>query len=247
MPFVWPVDRHDFPPLPDLTDPPTPAYIQAVMERNDAENLAVAILYRLTGRQFGLHSHTVRPCVSRPSLRSGGVTSYLVSWEGDHWINVACGCQGTCTRSGPRMVHLPGPVVSVSEVKVGDVALPADGYVLEGNVLYRVGGPWPRQDLSRPLGEANTWSVTYERGIPVPPEFRQLTGILAKEILVALDDADDECRLPRTVTVASRQGISYRAYDPAVIYANGKTGIAEIDLVIASINPHAVMAPPSVI
>lgn len=80
----------------------------------------------------------------------------------------------------------------------------------------------------------------------MPESFAALTGLLAKEFLAALDN-EGRCRLPRTVTVASRQGITYRAYDPQVIYANGKTGLPEIDLLLAAINPHALMAAPTVI
>jgi hypothetical protein len=45
----------------------------------------------------------------------------------------------------------------------------------------------------------------------------------------------------------SRQGVTYRAYDPAVIYASGKTGLAEIDGWLAAVNPNALTAAPTVI
>jgi hypothetical protein len=88
--------------------------------------------------------------------------------------------------------------------------------------------------------------VTYNRGIVPPQGVAGLTGNLAKEMLDALDN-EGRCRLPRTVTTASRNGVTYRAYDPAAIYANGKTGLPEIDLWLAAVNPHALMAPPSVL
>lgn len=245
--FTWPVDRSEFPALPDETDP---GYAQAVLEQRAAADLAVAVLWALTGRQWGLYEHTVRPCRSEfptwPGLASGGVTSYLLSWEGDRWIGWSCGCVGACKVSGPRAVHLPGPVHSVTEVKIAGAVVPPAGYVVENNVLYRVGAPWPVQDLGRPIGEARTWAVTYLRGIPVPESFTALTGLLAKEFLAALDN-EGRCRLPRTVTTASRQGVTYRAYDPQVIYANGKTGLPEIDLVLAAVNPNALMSAPTVV
>ena len=49
------------------------------------------------------------------------------------------------------------------------------------------------------------------------------------------------------MTTASRQGVTYRAYDPQAIYANGKTGLAEIDLVLAAVNPNALMSAPTVV
>jgi hypothetical protein len=249
MPFLWPVDRSDLPPLPDLTDPPSDAYVQAVLERNGAENIAVAILHWLSGRQFGLDEQTVRPCRRSSNLvaRDGGrISYYLAAWAGTGWVTTPCGCVGGCTVGGPRVVHLPGPVHAVTEVKIADVVLAPNVWVVEGNALYRREANWPRQDLGRPLGEVDTWSVTYQRGIPVPPELAQLTGLLTKEILDALNN-EGRCRLPRTVTVASRNGVSYRAYDPAVIYASGKTGIPEIDIWLAGVNPHALMAAPTVL
>lgn len=249
MTFIWPVDQSGLPKLPEVGDPPSAEYIQAATERNAALSLAVQIMHRLSGRQFGLAEHTVRPC--RGALRNdhgpGPVTSYLLSWEGDRWVNWSCGCIGGCRLTGPRQVHLPGPVHSVTEVKIADAVLPPNVWVVEGNVLYRRETTWPPQDLGRPLGEPNTWSVTYKRGIQVPAGVAELTGILAKELLKAIADGGRECRLPRTVTVASRQGITYRAYDPAVIYKTGKVGIPEIDLWLASVNPSALAAAPSVI
>ncbi|AKF14283.1 head-tail adaptor [Mycobacterium phage Vincenzo] len=243
MAFTWPVDRSDFPALPDDTDPGYPA---AVLEQTAAADLAVRVLHALTGRQFGLHEHTVRPCrADMPIYAPGGVTSYVLSWEGDRWLSWSCGCLGGCKRGGPRQVHLPGPVYDIIEVKIAGVAIPPTTYRAEGNVLYRLGAPWPVQDFGNPAGEARTWTVTYRRGIPVPSGFAALTGLLAKEFLAALND-EGRCRLPRTVTTASRNGVTYRAYDPAVIYANGKTGLPEIDLVLASVNPHALMAAPTV-
>lgn len=251
MPFEWPINRASFPELPAMGDPPSAEYIKAALEQNAAAQLAVMVLHALSGRQFGLYSNTVRPC--RQALpremrgfSSSGVTSYLLSWEGDRWVNWSCGCIGACKESGPNVVHLPGPVYDVTKVEVGGVELESNVWVLEGNKLYRREGPWPPQDLNRPLGDTNTWSVTYRRGVPVPDGWAALTGLLAKEMLDAINN-EGRCRLPRTVTTASRNGVTYRAYDPAVIYANGKTGLPEIDMVLASVNPNHIMASPSVI
>jgi hypothetical protein len=252
MPFEWPIDRSVFPALPTLPDPVTPeaqaAYDKAEAEQRAAAQLATDVLYALSGRQFGLYSHTVRPC--RQALPNhhglGPVTSYLLSWEGDRWISWPCGCVGACRLSGPNVVHLPGPVHDVTEVTVNGVVLSSLVWVLEGDRLYRREAPWPPQDLNRPLGDTNTWGVTYQRGIVPPEGVAALTGLLAKEFLDALEN-EGRCRLPRTVTTASRNGVTYRAYDPAVIYANGKTGLPEVDMWLATVNPNHLMAAPSVI
>lgn len=246
MTFTWPIDRSRFPALPEVTDPLSEAYIRAASEQIAAAQLAVTIMHALSGRQFGLYRHTVRPCRQGHRGVVSGVTSYLLSWEGDRWVNWPCGCVGGCERSGPRLVHLPGPVHAIVEVTIAGAVQDESSYTVEDNVLYHKITPWPFQDLGRPLGEPNTWAVTYERGIAVPAGVAELTGLLATEILAALNN-EGRCRLPRTVTTASRQGVTYRAYDPGEIYANGKTGIPEIDLWLSAVNPRALAAPPSVL
>lgn len=251
--FTWPIDRTNLPAVPVLGDSPTDdqqaAYDKAVLEQRAAAQLAVTVMWALTGRQWGLDSTTVRPCrFERPHHRDGGYAWRSLWYRDGAYFNWPCGCHMGCEIGGPRAVHLPGPVHAVTEVRIAGVVLDPSGYSLEGNVLYRVGGPWPHQDLGRPVGEALTWSVTYDRGYPVPDGVDILTGILAKEFAAAISASDgNKCRLPRTVTTASRNGVTYRAYDPAVIYANGKTGLPEVDLMIAAVNPHALSAPPSVI
>ncbi len=244
MPFTWPVDRTGFPALPGDQDP---EYAKDLAEQRAAAQVAVGVMWALSGRQFGLYDTVVRPCPAGRSPHSGWLTSYVLSWEGNRWVNWPCGVPGQCVRSGPNAVHLPGPVHQVTKVEIGGVDLAPQVWVAEGNVLYRREGPWPTQDLNRPLGDTNTWAVHYQRGIPVPEGVDQLTGILAKEMLTAVRDDITRCRLPRTVTVANRQGITYRAYDPAVIYANGKTGLPEVDMWLATVNPHHLMASPTVL
>ena len=246
MTFEWPIERGGLPALPE---PTAPEYATKLAERNGAESLAITVLWALSGRQFGLKTVTARPCplVRRPwrdDDLDSGVTSYVLSWEGDHWLNIPCWLQ-SCRSVGPNMALLPGPVAEVTLVEVNGVALPPNVWAIEGNVLYRREGPWPGQDFNRPLGDPGTWGVTYKRGLPVPEGVDVLTGLLAKEFITALNN-NGQCRLPRTVTTASRQGVTYRAYDPAVIYANGKTGLPEVDMWLASVNPHALMAAPSV-
>jgi hypothetical protein len=250
--FEWAVDRSGYPALPELPDDPTDdeqiAYDAAVVQQNAAENLAVQIMWSLSGRQFGLATHIVRPCRLEYEFNRREMRSYydLLWFHDGGYFSGNCGCSGRCSLSGHRAVHLPGPVHDITTVTLGGEVLDPSGYTVENNVLYRAGGRWPRQDLSKPLDENGTWSVTYRRGIELPQGVPQYTGILTKEILLALAD-NAKCRLPRRVETVSRQGVSYKAYDPTVLYANGKTGLAEVDLWLAAINPHALMAAPTVL
>lgn len=237
--------------MPKLSDTPTgdeqAAYDLALAQRNAAEDLAVQVLWALSGRQFGLCETVVRPC-PEVYIRDGFErTSHVLTREGGHWFNWACGCLGGCTVTGPRVVHLPGPAAEITAVMIDGEALPEDGYQLEGDALYRRGGGvWPRQDLGRPLGDAGTWSVTYLRGYPVPAGVDVLTGVLAKEFLSACSSGE-KCRLPRSVRATVRQGVTYQVYDPKDMFANGKTGLAEVDLWLASVNPNALMEAPTVL
>lgn len=262
MSCEWPIDRSGLPDLPTLSDPPTTeqqaAYDKALATQSAAEDLAVSVLFALSGRQFGVCPVKVRPCVMDdpwgPSARRrylggyGGVTSYVLSWEGElGWVNLGCGCVGErCRLTGPRQIHLPGPVQEVDAVTIGSFVQDPATYKLEGNTLYRIGAIWPRQDLGRPLGETATWSVDYQKGIPVPAGVDKLTGLLAQEFLYAAT-GNNKCRLPRNVTAVARNGVSYQVYDPATFYMSGKTGLSEIDMWLAAINPMHLMQAPSVL
>ena len=235
----WPIDGGC---LPVASTPEEQAALDA------AKDLAVDVLWALSGRQFGVCPALARPCPlqrnPRPSLY-GAPSALVAVWSGDNWANVACGCAGGCVSSGPRMVHLPGPVQSIVEVNVEGVIQDPSEYQLEGDILYRNGDSWPYQDLSRPLYEDGTWSVTYMRGIPVPKGLGRLTGLLVAEFYNACTGG--KCRLPRTVTEVSRQGVTHRMFDPGAIYSSGKTGIPEIDLWLAAVNPHHLMQAPTVV
>lgn len=244
----WPVDEACLPALPELPEDPTPeqqaAHDAAVMRREGATALAVSVLWALSGRQFGVCATIARPCPPG-SLQSVWGGFPVLVWDGGNWQNAGCACVGSCRYSGPRKLHLPGPVQSVVTVSVGGVDVPEARYTLQGDVLY-LDRDWPSQDLGRPLGEPGTWSVTYERGLPVPPGVDRLTGLLAAEFDKACS-GDSKCRLPRQVTAMTRQGVSYQMYDPATIYANGKTGLAEVDMWLAAINPYHLMQRPVVL
>lgn len=244
----WEIDRSCLPSLPDLGDTPTvdeqAAYDVALARRNAAEDVAVHVLWALSGRQFGVCEATARPCPA-PFGSYGPHYPFVLTLDVGHWANWPCGCIGSCTVSGPRVVHLPGPVNDVTAVTVEGVVLDEDAYVVEGDALYRVGGVWPRQHLGRPLGEAGTWSVTYTRGVPPPAGSEKFVGLLAKEFIAACDGST-KCRLPRTVVSTTARGVTH-AFDPTKILAAGKTGLPEVDLWLAAVNPSHLIAAPVVL
>lgn len=249
MSFEWPVDDACFPQLDPMPDTPTPEQLAAreavLLSRWENKSLAVAVLFNLSGRQYGIETVTARPCPPQPpAVTVRGQVHPLIFLDGGTWFTETCGCWGRCRHTGPRALHLPGPVQAVTEVTIGGVLLNPGGYVLEGDILYRKTGPWPSQDLGRPAGEPGTWTVKYERGVAVPSYAAQLAGVLAKEFLAACDGTT--CRLPRNVTAVTRQGVSYRVYDPATL-PKGRTGLSEVDLWLSSVNPNALQQNATVI
>lgn len=242
----WPVDEGCLPELGsgDEDDPVLMA------QRAGNKALAASVLWALSGRQFGIFDTVVRPCVqplwswpwSTPSY-----TSYGIWWDGAGYHTWPCGCVGGyCRRSGPGAVHLAGPAVDIIEVTIDGTVLDSDQYVLENNVLFRVGAEtrWPPQDLTRPLGYPRTWSVEYLRGTPVPPGVDRLTGALAAEFFNACTGR--KCRLPRSVISLTSDGITTQ-FNPNQIFDSGKTGLIEVDTWLAAINPGKLQQSPIVV
>lgn len=211
-----------------------------------AVDMAVQVLWALSGRQFGVCPYIVRPC---PTACMVGPVRYgpgwFPMWSDGQWRNVSCDCPGQCSYSGPSVIHLPGPVDEVLMVVIDGVALDPGSWVLEGPMLYRTGGvAWPRQNLHLPIPEPGTWFVEYLRGIPVPAGVDVLVGKLALEFYNACTGG--KCHLPRRVQSLTRQGVSYQMIDPTDVYTAGHTGIPEIDLWLSAVNPNHLMQPPAV-
>lgn len=181
------------------------------------------VLYQLTGRRYrGVCSDTLRPC-GRLSRSSG------------------CGCRSSvsCGCSTLSEIRLPGPVVSVDEVKLdGDVLTPSVDYRLDGTrTLVALGEvTWPCcQDIEADDDEENTFSVTLQWGAAPPPGGPEVAAALACELARACDP-DQQCRLPSRIQSIVRQGETIVVLDPLDLFEKGRTGIPEVDLWVGSIN-----------
>lgn len=260
MACEWDVDRACYSvTLPTLGDTPTAdeqaAYDAALATQNAAEDTAVHILWSLSGRQFGVCDATARPCPTSwvASVVNYGLTEDLYGWGrmpvfyGGTWVGLPCGCAGRCAVSGPRVVHLPGPVQSVTMVTVAGAVLDSDAYQVEGDALHRRDGhAWPGQDLGRPLGEPGTWSVDYRRGTPVPPGVDRFVGALANEFINAACGNKDACRVPVKTRQMSGRGGSFE-FDASFFLDKGRTGLDEVDRWLVAANPNRLAEPSAVL
>lgn len=218
--------------------------------REQATEWAVDILWSLTGRSFGTSVEHVRPTPrARPtgSTYAGTLSStYPGRRTGPPLTNGYDPDAGGCRLQGVRM-YLPGPIVSVTEVKIGGDVLAASAYrIIDSQYVRRVDGKhWPSwQNLDADDGQPGAWSVTYVRGREVPVVGQTAAGVLAVEYLN--DRAGRKCRLPRGITSASRNGLSVEV-DARAYFTEGMTGIDEIDQWILTVNPHRIQQPAQLI
>lgn len=246
---LWPYDLSCLP--ADWPTDPLASIEQLVAEmtigQRSAYDMAVELLSKLTLGVFGMCSRTARPCSAACARiqglylgRGGWFTPYL---QGGQVYN-GCGCEGPrlCVCGDERaQVALAGPVAEVVEVVVdGEVVDPGVYVTANGSLLVRVdGGVWPlRQNLNRPLSEPDTFGVTYLQGTPVPAGGRRALSAL----MVELDKArcgDASCRLPSKVTNIVREGVTYSMLDdPTALLDAGRTGVSEVDMWLAAVNPH---------
>ncbi|MFJ2774658.1 hypothetical protein [Streptomyces sp. NPDC087300] len=194
----------------------------------------------LTGQRWCATRAVVRPCRRcgcDPCSRCGGgalwgsASGWTPVLDDGKWFNIECGTCAPNTGCGcgdvPSLA-LDGPVAEVHGIIMDGQPLPEGSWrVYDEQILVRLGGAeWPRcQDLTRPLTERGTWAVDYTRGHAPPLEAAHYAGLLACE----LAKPPGECRLDPRVTQLSQDGVTY-SFDPATFFAEGMTGLREIDL-----------------
>lgn len=201
-----------------------------------AEALQVAsdVLFEMSGRRWpGVAQDTLRPVCDCGAVDYAG---HRLNHVPDTYYDLG-GC-------GRWELELPwAPVVEVVSVVIDGDTVPAEQYRVddarrlvrerddEGNHRY-----WPCwQDLSRPLGQVNTWAVTYTHGSAPPPGGRRAALVLAEQLARAWMPSVGGCLLPRRVQTISKQGVTLAMIDPMTLFAEGRTGIASIDLWLGSL------------
>lgn len=205
---------------------------------------ASALLYELSGRQFGgICQRTVRPCPgdcgcwSRPDWRHAGR---------------ARGCRPLSS------VKLAGyPVQEIIEVMIdGDVIDPSEYRLERGRDLVRLDDTdgkrqrWPAcQDLGLASGDG-TFFVTYTYGVGPPVAGVEAAKQLACELVKACPSsgATEDCDLPPGTIRVTRQGLTVEAQTLGLFLGQGQTGLTHIDAFLAvygsrARRPAVIMSP----
>lgn len=224
-------------------------------QKTFATRIASELLWRLSGRRFGLCPATVRPCRSSCQQRGlagwwppGSDVAFYPVLSGGVWLNAVCGtCRSDCSCSALCEIALPGPVDSVTEVRVdGQLVDPALYAVHDHRILVRRDDEcWPDcQDLAAAPDEPGAFAVSYVQGIEVPPGGQYAAGVYACELIKAWTGGS--CRLPKRIQSLTREGVTLTFLDPMEFLDKGKTGIPEVDQWIAAVNPNRLSQPSRV-
>lgn len=252
---VWPYDgdiEDVVPGIPRDVDPTVVALANAA---------ATEVLWALSGRRYGYRTETIRPCSQYtesdlPWWYWARASQYAVTWAGPRLWSTSMWCRSCereyCSHTQMHEFRLPRfPVVEITDLLIDGQHLPVTG----ANVNFRMdeyrwlvrtdGDPWPMtQDLSLPLTDAGTWSVSYRWGRAVPALGEMAQVALAGELVKM--SLDMECQLPQRVTSVSRQGVAFTVNDPLDFLENGRTGIYVVDLFLTTYNRQGAQRPARV-
>lgn len=190
---------------------------------SDAVAAASLILYKLSGEKFtGIQTAT-------ESYGSGYFTPMKLQA-----VVIQGGIKNIPVQEGIRELRLRNsPVVSVESVSIGGKVLDPSEYSLRNNayIVRKNSVPWildPLYDLE----------VSYTYGTPIPAAGKHAALRLANELIWAKNDSED-CGLPQRITTQiTRQGESMTVLDPLNFLQAGRTGVYEIDLFLAAVNPN---------
>lgn len=216
---------------------------------------ATYLLWSLTGRRYGPCSISVRPC-GKPCPGFGGYLTWPVgdpssSGSGSPWMVPFvdngvwrnCGCTGGCTCRASCEVLLAGPVAAIDEIMIDGIVLDPSAYRLDnGTILVRTDGEcWPEcQDFDVAADAVGAFTVTYQKGIPVPRAGQIAAGMLACQFAKACAGTGD-CVLPQQLQSLTRDGVSLEVVDPEALPDSILTGIADVDRWVRTVNPNNLM------
>lgn len=213
--------------------------------RETAAALAIGVMWAATARQYGQCTVVVQPChksallreyqtypVSHPDYGSAYVQSGI-------WRNSCTGSDQEADCCSGCEVDLEGPTstAGITEITInGAILAPASYIVQNGNILVRTDGEcWPTcVNYSQQTPPA--FEVEYLKGTPIPLHVQKATERLACEFAKAC--AGSGCALPRRLRSLTRQGVEVSVEELSTKPGEIRTGIPEVDMIIALENPH---------
>lgn len=219
----------------------------AEAELDAACELASAVLYGLSGRRWAGHATrtieilaTGTPWWWRDVALGlpwgGGSSSMWGGGWGPPMMPVMYGGElfNHSGREQARSIRLPDyPVRDVTAVRVAGDTLDAGAYRLIGNRFLEHVSPegWPSCGLT----DDRLMEVDYAYGAVPPTAGRHAAVLLAAELAKAA--AGQPSGLPGYVTQRVRQATTESFVSAAALFDKGKTGLASVDLWLATVNP----------
>jgi hypothetical protein len=251
----WPLDPSCCPALEDADE--------ATITR--WSKVATQTLWRLSGMRWGPSC----PLVVRPCKKSC-LDSYPlnVNWFGGspwipyigadgQWRNASvCGCKADCGCGSLEEVRLDGPVHDIVSVQIGTETLDPMSYRVDnGSRLVRTdGGEWPDcQNLAGACGDEGAFCVTYRTGLPLDEAAIAAYSAYVCHLVKGCSTSCG-CGLSarQNLSRVQRQGVTLemnqlRDSQGHFIYDEGRTGIAEVDVWLAAVNPYRLTSPSRVL
>jgi hypothetical protein len=132
------------------------------------------------------------------------------------------------------------PVTAVEQVRLSGVVLAASAYtIVNGRYLIRIDGSGWAASPNDPRFNPPLIAVDFTYGAAPPPLGLEAAVALAKQIAASIA-GDASCTLNRRVRSIVRENLTMDIAVPGLIDSlrDGYTGVPEVDLFIASCNPH---------
>jgi hypothetical protein len=118
-------------------------------------------------------------------------------------------------------------------VVIGGEAVPTGSFRIDdGEWLVRTDG-----ECLPMCQDAEGWTVTYMRGISVPPGGQRSLGEIMAQVYAACNSKP--CALPQHLQTIAKQGVTVGMFNPLDFVREGKTGLYFTDLWLTAVNPQA--------
>lgn len=203
--------------LTDASNPLAPA----------AARLASRVLFSLTGRIYGGEKSTTEVYYPRSYGLSDSLRSMTLQRYG---IGILCSpfpyrLEVTGDVRIPLRRRPVREILSLQVVTTGAFVEDAEFWISDSSYLT----------VSPRVPVLSGLSVEYRYGTNPPEDGVAAARALADELVLLFDDSAT-CRL-RNVTSFTRQGVNFEIEDAKTILTDGRTGIPEVDLFVAGVNP----------